>query len=310
MTFNADDATQEKLGFDIKTDSELKSDIVKKTKTEIKEIDLQPQINQNSLNLYKVKQLPSEFKLFPDGKKTNIQFYNYDWQQVRQINNSELTTRQFWDLVLSKIIMPKGFDKLDLTFSDFQWIGLLIRLNTLGFGEFTIQMNCYNRDSEILPRCDYKNKFKFKDKQIEFDNMELTEKDLQSGIYIDWKDKSYNMSPFTIGDALKLMDSKMYGNTMAVLASQIRNQPIEDSLKELSDPNFNTDVGLLMDEVDEMFSHRVVPFVRPCEKCKRDLVIILDMGGTIIKPFREQSDNGRPRIRIGKMGTSTDRLIG
>lgn len=315
MQFEVTEKTVEQLGIDVdKQDFIIKSEQPKKPtiKKDLPKLEQKsqrvedltpiPELKHGSLPLFLVKQLPSEFKVY--SKDTKIYYKPYTWAGVKKLNSADLPTSVVWEYILDGIITPEGFDKGKITLSDFYYIAFLRRLATVGYGKFKVPMQCFYKDEATGKNCNHKNNFMCSDNEIAFENMSLDYGQLP--VYLDIGDKTLELSPMTVEDALFLFKKNLYNDPLAMLAVLVRNYEFDVVFNLFKDENFDPRDGEDIEDIDKLFYHRVSPIVKNCEKCNGELPIILDMGGTIIKPFRNDENNGRLRVRFGKMGESTN----
>jgi hypothetical protein len=257
----------------------------------------------DSNGIYQVKQLPSEYKTYKNSEQTKITYKSYNWGQMRKLSSSDMTTKQLWEFILNGIETEISLPKLKLTVADFHYIAYLRKANTVGRANFFVDMNCYNVIEETGKICLHKNKFIIKDgkdSEVEFSNMDL-EKD-QFPIVIETDDFTLEMYPMTVSDAFILMNKNLYTDEIARIAVTIKNMKFDDAYNLLNSDKIDSEIGEEIEKADEKFYHRIKPIKRVCEECKQDLMIVLDSGGTFMRPLCESKDNGRVRVRYGKVG--------
>ncbi len=281
-----------KINLKTKVDEEVKSSLP------IEEVN-------NPNGVYTVKNLPSEFKLYPNGVDTKITYKGYTWGQERKLSSSDLTTRQLWELILEGIeIADRSISKTKLTVADFHYIAYLRKAGTLGFQDFNVKINCYNIEEETNKICSHQNNLTIKntrsDSEIEFSNMTLTKEEFP--VILETDDFSIELSPMTVSDAFVLMNKNLWNDDIARLAVQVTNMSFDEAYKLFLSDKFTPEIGREVERIDELFYHRLTPISKKCEKCGKELMVVLDSGGTFIYPFRKPEDARSVRVRYGKMG--------
>jgi hypothetical protein len=253
--------------------------------------------------IYQVRQLPSEYKTYKNGDETKVSYKAYNWGQMRKLSSSDMTTRQLWEFILSGIETDNSLSKLKLTVADFHYIAYLRKASTVGRNNFYVDMNCYNVIEETGKICLFKNKFVIKDgkeSDIEFSNMEL-QKD-QFPIVIETDNLTLEIHPMTVSDAFILMNKNMYTDEIARIAVTIKNMKFDEAYELLNSDKIDAEIGAEIEKIEEVYYHRIKPITKKCKQCEQDLMIVLDSGGTFMRPFCESENNGRVRVRYGKVG--------
>jgi len=268
------------------------------------QLELIPSEINDPNGIYQVKELPSEYKLYKNKEQTKFSYKAYNWGQMRKLMSSEMTTKQLWEFILNGIECDTSMSKLKLTVGDFHYIAYLRKASSVGRANFIVDMNCYNVIQETGKICLHKNKFTIKDSSketdIEFANMELT--DEQFPVVIETDSFNLEFYPMTVNDAFILMNKNLYNDDLARIAVTIKNMKFDEAYALLQSDKIDQEIGQEIEKIDEMFYHRLKPINKTCEKCKQELMIVLDSGGTFLRPFRESETNGRVRLRYGKAG--------
>jgi hypothetical protein len=268
-------------------------------------------------SIKKVVAMPSKNITYPIETEGLIFFESYFWAEVKKLNQDELPSELLWDFILEGINTP--FDKNLLTIPDFFYLALLRRLETVGMTKFQVNIKCYNflKDDDgdyigktnskgkfVPVKCNEMNSYIIEDGEINYDDIRLTREQLP--IIIPINDEKYHFTPMTIADAKALLEKDLYDDEIARLAIQCRNKTFEEAYEVFKSRNVSFEDGSPLDELEDIFYHRLLPINRVCgnPNCKQDIKIQLDGGGIIIMPFRESGYNVRDRIIFGFQGKS------
>jgi len=200
------------------------------------------EINQEetTLNGVEVKNLPSGGVLY--GNTPEIFFTPLSFGEMKFLSGSSLSDKESIQFFLNKI--QCNFDKYILTYFDFYYITVLIKLSTFGETSFKISYKC--------PKCNNK-----MTKDISTSGLNFEEIRVDIPVEITSKNgKTYTFSPITIGSYLNLLDKGLQNDKDAYMASQITSIDFEQALDSIKNDLNGTDVQLL-ETIDIMFYHGV-----------------------------------------------------
>lgn len=283
---------------------------------------------------FQVKNLPSNFLPYPNNSRVVCDTYTYG--EIKKINDSKLPLDIQYEIILSGV-HTEGFNKHDLTFFDFLYVGILRNLSSLPGTKFSISYycpKCKDIRTEVLPL-----------DVITFDDLTVPSLPL----YVDFLTiEKHSFLPFTIGnfiylyrnDLLYLKDAKgeiIYSedgspvrDQMALIAVQCTSMDFKTAYKTFSELREQGDMQFL-EMIDPMFDHglkrvKIVcntrigdppisdrgntnnpPFnsgaidTRPI--CGEEIYEDLVGGESIIRPFREDRGTFRDRIYFGQEGS-------
>ena len=258
-------------------------------------------LKDDKLPQFKVQQYPSGKLFYP--KDLDVFYKPYTWSDVKLLNSGEFSTKELWKFILDGIIVQSNskFTSEDLTLSDFFYISFLRKRSSVGDGAFKVPVVCSNFETpEKL--CLHKNKFIINEgKDVGFEEMDITKEHVP--INIMFNDEKLEIKPLTVKKTLELLDKNLYEDNVALLSALVQNKEIDEIY-----PLFKTlsvEEGEALEDLSLKLYHGLAKITRECEKCKKEIVIELDAGGTIIKPFRAGEDHGRLRICFGSKREST-----
>jgi hypothetical protein len=204
---------------------------------------------ESAVPVFEIKELPSLFKPYPIKK--DITYKRYSYSQVRILSQSNVSLKDNWQFILSGINTP--FPKNKLTIPDFFYIALWRRLQTVGPSNFFVRTHC--------PYCGSLNKIKCNDSDLAYDELKVP--DLPANL--PFRNKKHEFTPTTLEDSFFLMDKDLYDDPIAQLAVQCRNFPFEEIYKYLNSEELSYDDGMMLDELDQLFHHRMLPIKHTCQ---------------------------------------------
>lgn len=229
-----------------------------------------------------ITDLPSKLLAYPKG--CEIRYRPYVFGEIKKFNQSKLTVREEIDYVLAGI--TTSFDKMELTFSDVLYMGLLRKISTFGTTCSTVTYQCKH--------CNQVNNKVIQNDEFEFSDLTVS----ALPVILPLDEKDYNFMPCNVGQYFKLEEEGLFQDTVAVLAMMCCNHSYEDAYKVFYHVH-QDDVDRL-DEVDSYLYHGVKPLEGLCSKCNKTTQVRLEGGRVLIRPFRRRNESIESRIRFGK----------
>ena len=242
------------------------------------EIIVPKPLNEVPLNLennpYVVvsKDIPSRFLPYPEGSE--IRYRPYYYGEVKNYSQSlGLSIKDKFLFMLSGV-ETEGFDKLDMTLSDFMYVGLLRRMSALGDSDIIISFVC-NRCGNIV-----EHRSKCSEVDIEYLNVPKLpiSVNLLNGTELIF-------SPMTVRGYLELNSIDKGEDDLAFLAKCCVNLPYEEVYKVMTHITDYQDVELL-DKIDELLYHSVKPIQ---VKCKHKELVLSKVEEIDIDKLREMA---------------------
>jgi pentatricopeptide repeat protein len=241
----------------------------------------------------KLSSLPSKGKTYPSNAYISIRNFNY--AEIKKISNSNLSEREGLALVLAG--MNTNFDKMQITFNDFLYLGLLRKIQTLGTPKIQVPY--------IKP--------KTKEKAFHVitpDALEIEDIECDLPVKLDIDTAILEFMPLTVGDILKLNDMGKLDDQTYLMAAMCKNKSIDEAyglIGSIMDSDILRDLGL----VEEHLTKGIKPLVFDCKETYKGaevttkVSIRLEGRGALLLPFREQGTTSRSRISFGKGSEST-----
>jgi len=250
-------------------------------------VDQKQQIQSQALSSINLtlEGLPSKGRAYPDGAE--VSYTPYTFGEIKKISQSNVSEREYLEFVVSGI--KTNFDQLLITISDLMYIGLLRKISSLGKSKFSLKSNCVS--------CKKENSIDFTLANLDFDDLEV-----ELPLIFDLERDSgqtyeFHFSPVTLGDFYHLIETDLSSDIIAVLASCCRNMDFQDSYDIFS--SFTLAEAEYMNEVDKYLYHGVKPLPTTCAFCKKEFKINLEVGQTLVLPFRGDKEPPKGRIRFG-----------
>lgn len=212
-------------------------------------IKTKTQDNLASIN-YPVKELPSKGKAYPPDAIISYKPLNYG--DVKYLATSSLSEEELYSFYLEKI--NTSFNKMELTFYDFQFILTLIRLSVFGDEQLTLEWKC--------PKCGNKNSNRLFLSQIEFYDIDF---EVPIKVLRKNSDEVIEFWPFTIGDWFKLRKFGKKDDKNAEIALTIRNYPFDEAYKIVTEEFVGPDINIL-EMIETMYFHGPKPVKYMCSK--------------------------------------------
>lgn len=246
------------------------------------------------ISLNAPEDLPSQGKSYPPGYQ--LTYRSYTLGEIDQFENSQLSTRQQFELVLRGI--ECSFSPHDLTMSDVMYLGLLRRLASLGTNEIAVTSTC--------PNCGNANVSRVETSNLAFDDLQAPKLPVRVTLS---DDQVYKFMPATIADYFKLLETGNKTNSLALLAVQCRSLEFPDSIQKISDRQHPDDI-LLLREIDRLLYHSIQPL---SIDCKHELHIegeqvpcgtryrlrLENAAEAFILPFRNEGVDPKAKIQFG-----------
>ncbi len=225
--------------------------------------------DRTTLNGVQVKELPSGGTLY--GKGAEIFFTPLSFGDMKFLAGSTLTNKESLIFFLSKI--QTSFDKMDLTYFDFHYITVLIKLSTFGESNFKIMFEC--------PKCK-------KDSESSFNTGDLVFEDLKvelPAIVTSKFGNDYKFSPMKVGKYLDIIERDLISDKDVYMANQMIDKKFDEALYIIQNELNGMDVHLI-ESVDVMFYHGVEDLILKCSnKIKGDNDVEEVCGYSSAMPF-------------------------
>jgi len=213
-------------------------------------IESQQKINHNetTLNGVKINELPSGGEMY--GKGSEVFFTPLSFGEMKYLSGSTLSNVESMNFFLNKI--QANFDKTTLTYFDFYYITILIKLSTFGESNFNITYEC--------PNCK-------KDSRVTINTGELVFEEIRVPLpakLTSKKGNEYKFSPMTVGNYLELVRKDLQEDQDAYMASQMVDVDFKTALNIIKNELNGLDVNLL-ETIDVMFYHGVDDLQLKCK---------------------------------------------
>lgn len=216
------------------------------------------------------RDIPSKFLPYPEG--AIIRYRPYFYGEIKNYSQSVGLSVKDKFLFILKGIETIGFDKMELTISDFMYIGLLRRMSALGDSDIIITFMC-NRCGNIVEH-------RSKCSEVDIEYLQVPKLPVRITLM---DDTELAFSPMTVGGYLKLQETGQVNDDIAFLARCCINLPFDEVYKILTELTHYQDAELL-DRVDEMLYHSVKP-IRVT--CKHRETILNEVGGLTMAGLKD-----------------------
>lgn len=140
----------------------------------------------------------------------NVRYYPYNIGELKRIQQNKMTDLEIIDFVLQHI--ETTFDKEKLTYFDFLFLSILLKISVLGEEAYTVKFTC--------PSCGTQQVRTFKLSNIEF--MDVEYEKLPLIITVD--DIDYHFMPLTVGDMKKAIKANKGDDYNYLMSLQLVNQ--------------------------------------------------------------------------------------
>lgn len=211
-------------------------------KPEPKEIE-QGNITLNGIAL---NELPSGGKAYPDNAKV---YYNpLTFGDMKFLSGSNLGVTESMDFFLKHI--QTNFDKNDITYFDFYYIVVMIKISTYGTSDYNINFKC--------SKCNNNIKKEFSVTDLEFEDLKVPlPATIKREKVLEPEEPEYiHFKPLTIGKYRQLLDSGLSGDYDAYMAAQCSNVEMDKALEIIKEELSGINVNML-ESIDELFFHGV-----------------------------------------------------
>jgi hypothetical protein len=206
-------------------------------KEEVVKID--PMV-QTSLNAVEVKTLPSQGKLY--GDNPTVYFSPLSFGEMKFLSGSTLSDKESVEFFLNKI--QTSFNKELLTYFDFYYITVLIKLSTYGEATFKVNYKCPNCKNVVS------NSFNTADLNFEEIRCDLP------AVITSRNGNKYSFSPMTVYNYLDLIKSGKTTDQDWYMAKQMIDVEPEEAYKIIREELNGIDIKIL-ETLDVMFYHGV-----------------------------------------------------
>jgi len=203
----------------------------------------------STLNSIEIQTLPSKGKAYP--VKSTIYFSPLTFGELKFLSGSTLEPLESIEFFLKKI--QCNFDKNEITYFDFYYIVVLIKMSTYGTNEYNINFQCKKCKQNI------KNSFSVLD--LDFDEIQTPVPAIIKRN--DEKLEDIQIYPLSIGKYRKLIINNLTDDYDAYMASQIKNYDFDESLKIIKEELCGINTNLL-ETIDELFYHGVKDIIIKC----------------------------------------------
>lgn len=233
----------------------------------------------------KVEKVPSHWLAYPQNSTISVRTYTF--KEILTLSQSSLTMAEEANIIASGIFVD-GFDKRDLLYQDFLFLGLLRKVSSYRIGTYSLEFTC--------PACDSKNKLTEMLGKIPF--KEVTVKALPINFTLDNGDV-IKLSPLTVGRFLQIIktDEANFEDDEIRTAHMVVNKPFEEAYKLVS--NADQDLLIVLEELDDLFGFGIENLQRECSVCKVVNSIDMNEPEAFIRPFRGYEELIGSKISFG-----------
>ena len=212
--------------------------------------------------------VPSKMLAYPEGAV--IKYRPYYFGEIKNYSQSVNTlTRDRYQFILNGI-ETVGFDKLDLTISDFMFIGLLRRMSSIGNSDILARAICRKCGSMINHR--------MKCSDIDISYLEVPKLPIKVNFN---SGQILHFMPLTVRRYFELEKEQNRENSIAYIAKCCTNLPYKEAYDILDKLIDSMDISR-MEKVDELLYHSVKPVKVICNSKIRNEVEATADGKDII----------------------------
>jgi len=220
---------------------------------------------KNKTSQFQINKLPSGFLPYPENSRIIADTYSYG--EIKRLSDSKIPLDIQYEILLEGIHVT-GFDKKDITFFDFIFIGVLRKLSSIKDKGFSVPFVC--------PRCKKQNNPKLMLSDLGFSDLEvpklpvnLTLTDSNDGN--DSNNTVLSFNPLTIGGFIEIFKKDMlyqkndnneyirdtdgnYTNNLTSLMASQCTLDFDEAYKLIFNITDYDDIALL-NEVDLLLGH-------------------------------------------------------
>ena len=211
-----------------------------------------------SINSIKIDDLPSGGKNYPE--KSAIYYTPFSFGEMKYLSGSSLSDVENIDFFMGKIQCT--FPKEDLTYYDFYFISIMIKMATFGEVEYNMNFECGT--------CGHLNTIPFKSTDLDFDEIRVTQP-----IIMDLKtpynntetgEKRLNVLfvPISIGRYKKMLKDDKIDDYDIHMANCIKDGSEEERIELIKEYMVGTDINLL-ETIDVSLYHGVKDMEMKCQ---------------------------------------------
>ena len=259
------------------------TEIIEETKEPEGRISLEHIVtSSNSIN---IETLPSKGLVYP--KNSEVYITPFSFGEMKFLSGSNLNDIDNIVFFLKKI--QTTFPKEDLTYYDFYFLTVLIKMSTFGDVDYTMTFEC--------PHCNHINKIPFKTSDLEFYDIKVP-----FPITIDLKTPYINTEtglellkvsfvPVSVGRYKKMIDDETTDDMDIYIANCIIEGTEEDRIKIIKEYLNGADVNLL-ETIDVVLFHGVKDLHLQCQNKITPEDGVEEVCGRIFDlPFRRLSEH-------------------
>lgn len=240
-----------------------------------------------------VAELPSQGLAYPKGY--TLSYRAYTLGEIDQLENSKLSTRQMYELILRGI--ETSFPVMELTLADTMYLGLLRRLASMGGTDVLV--------TSVCPNCANTNTTRVETTSIEFDDLAIPKLPIKIKLSIG----AHKFTPITIGDYFKMLDEGRQMDAVALIAAQCRTLDFPQSIEIFTNLTDPLDIYGVK-QVDRLLFHGLTPVTIDCRHklmindeevpCgQRYRVQLENAAEAFIFPFRREESDSAVEITFG-----------
>ncbi len=195
-----------------------------------------------------VHTLPSRGLIYPED--FSVYFAPLTFGEMKFLSGSALRDRESIEFFMTKI--HTNMDVSLLTYFDFYYLTVMIKLATFGEGEYDILFEC--------TKCSNSNKSKFESSDVIFEEIRVPFPVTAEGK----NGETYEFKPMTVGNYLKSINRKVSDDYDEYMAYCIDGVPTQQERKDIIRDQFDgADVSML-EMIDASFFHGVQDIIVQC----------------------------------------------
>lgn len=226
-------------------------------------------------NKLTIRDLPTKFKPYPKGSV--IKYYPFKFGELQVVNSANMTEDELIEFYL-KGIETEGFDKLDLSYHDFLYIGLLRKISSFTQDKININFVCKG--------CGKQNSASSTLMDIEFEDISKKLKSLPVGIKFNDKLTLF-FKPFTVRNKIEAFNNNADLTNDAIMLSYCCcSHPQKEAYDYISNATGDKLITAIS-RVVELLKFDNVTTSCKCRYCETMNKITLSEVLTVITPFRE-----------------------